>query len=156
MATTALVIKADIEADIKAITPTKEGSLKFRLFSDDAAPAEEDTSSTGIERSFGVGFSGGQVTSEETFDGFHDPSEEEVREELTITVAYPSTNDHRALDDRMRSDLYDLKHRLNDPANWATDVLKQRVVAWQSAVFDKDLSAYLVRLTVFVRFLEAT
>lgn len=155
MSTTAATVKAAIEATIADITPTLEDSLKFRLLSEDMELPEDDAGSSTRERVFDVWHAGAESPSDITFDGYHDDAEYEVREQFRVTLAYPLTSNLRALDNRMRSDVRDIKSALDSSSNWTTDVLLQQVTEWAPPQYDKDRGAFFQTLTVYVRFLEA-
>ena len=159
MATTAKTVKESLETIIKAAIPDIDAALRFRLVSDDAGDLDEQAAPASLERAFEVWHGGGVEPASRGDGEYHDGTSYQVFEEFEILVSYPRTDDARALDSRIRSDVRVIKAAVDAQTNWATDVLHQWVSAWARPRRPdprRGVDVWIQTLVVTVQFLEST
>jgi len=151
VATTAEAVRNQLETTIKAITPTKHAAMKFALADRDDSVVDTAQPS-GSERRFFVRLGGGQETPP------HHPAESATVETFIVGVLYPWDWDQRAQDVLMRSDVHDLKVALNNPSNFASNVIHQWVERWSRPVLlgtTTDPEGWQQEVQVVVQYWEA-
>lgn len=113
MATTAVLIRAAIEAAIKGITPSVRADVKFALLDGDDAPADMAIPS-GVLRRFQVAYGPGRE------GPYQAGTDAETIKDFLIAVVYPvEGNFMRVLDDLIESDIHKIRATLNDYLVWA-------------------------------------
>jgi hypothetical protein len=155
MATTAIAIRAALEAAIHHLTPRSRPSDRFALL-DGNDDRQSMAVPSGVFRRFGIEYGKGKSGS---YHGFFDA---ESRREFTVAIVYPVEAEYtRVLDDLIESDLHDLRNLLNNYRAWAealpdpTALLHAFVEEWEPRTERVD-DRLILLVPVQIQFLEST
>lgn len=159
MSTTAWNIRTALESAVKNVTPTEPGN-RFKLLIGDDDPMNVSVPS-GMDRRFDVTY----VEGKHEDRGYEGAGENETRETFVIRVLYPLVEDLRGLEDRMRSDLLDIRKAINSYNTWGAAYLSASesaallhafVPAWNFEAPNTQTGRHMLVIRVDVQFLEST